>query len=191
MNNALLSQVYQHPLFKASDLEIIFKAHTKIHLKKGEFILKESDISDAYYILETGMIRSYVLDNENNEITTNFYCDNEIAIEVLSLFKRIPSQENMHALTDCIAWKIEYDTFQKFFESIPGFTEWGRSWFTMALFATKQHSLSMIMHTAKDRYLQLIKLKPIVAQQAPLKYIATYLGITDTSLSRIRKEIMD
>jgi CRP/FNR family transcriptional regulator, anaerobic regulatory protein len=135
------------------------------------------------------LIRAYVHDYENNEITTNFFVNNEIAIEVLSLFQKTPSQENIQAITDCVCWQIDFDNFQDFFRNIPGFSEWGRAWFTISLFTMKQRSLSIITTDAKNRYLYLIKEKPLVAKHAPLKYIATYLGIADTSLSRIRKEI--
>lgn len=60
---------------------------------------------------------------------------------------------------------------------------------TNSLFHFKQRSLEIVTISAKERYLQLIKEKPEVVLQAPLKNIATYLGITDSSFSRIRKEI--
>jgi CRP/FNR family transcriptional regulator, anaerobic regulatory protein len=189
MNLTLLQSIYSHPLLQASDLESLFKAHIKVKFKKGDLILKAGDVSGEYYIIETGLMRSYVNDYENNEITTNFFGDNEIAIEVLSLFQKIPSQESIQALTDCECYQIDFNTFQDFFRNLPGFSEWGRAWFTMSLFSMKQRSLSIITIDAKNRYLKLLKEKPMVAKYAPLKYIATFLGIADTSLSRIRKEI--
>ena len=69
--------------------------------------------------------------------------------------------------------------------------EWGRAWFTFQLFTMKERSLGTITETAKNRYLKLMKDKPEILLNAPLKQIATFLGITDTSLSRIRKEIVE
>jgi CRP/FNR family transcriptional regulator, anaerobic regulatory protein len=191
MQNPLLSAVYKHPLLLKEEIEKIIQGHTHVTFKKGDFILKENQISNAYYIIETGLMRSFVNDYDNNEITTNFFTDGEIAIEVLSLFQKIPSKENIQAITDCNCWKIEFEVFQDFFQHIPGMSEWGRAWFTVSLFTMKQRSLSIIVDSAKDRYLQLVKEKPSIAQHAPLKNIASFLGITDTSLSRIRKEIMN
>ena len=108
---------------------------------------------------------------------------------MLSLFQRTPAQENIQALTDCVGWQISYDDFQELFHSIAGLSEWGRYWMTGKLFQSKQRSLEIITTSAKDRYENLIKEKPQVILQSPLKYIASYLGITDTSFSRIRKEI--
>jgi CRP/FNR family transcriptional regulator, anaerobic regulatory protein len=187
--HSLLKDVYQHPLLEQTQLEKIYTGHTQVSFKKGDFILKAKELSNAYYIVTQGLLRSYVTDLEDNEITTNFFTEGEIAIEVLSLFQKIPSKEYMQAITDCTCWKIDFATFQNFFSTIPGFSEWGRTWFTQSLFAMKERSLSIIVDSAKERYLQLIQAKPAIAQLAPLKQIASFLGIKDTSLSRIRKEL--
>jgi hypothetical protein len=75
--------------------------------------------------------------------------------------------------------------------SIEAFREVGRTRLVNNYFELKNHSVSIIADPAKDRYLNLLKAKPDIVQNVPLKQIATYLGITDTSLSRIRKEIAD
>jgi hypothetical protein len=72
---------------------------------------------------------------------------------------------------------------------IENFREVGRTKLIQDFFKLKSHSLSLITTEAKDRYLNLMKNQPEIIQNIPSKYIATYLGITDTSLSRIRKEI--
>ena len=148
-------------------------------------------MADEYYLLEKGLVRAFVLDFDNNETTTEFFCENEIVIVPSSLFQRMPSKENLQTLTDCTLWKIDFEKFQELFHSIEGIREWGRAWFTFQLFTMKQRSLEMITETAKNRYLKLMKDKPEILLNAPLKQIATFLGITDTSLSRIRKEIVE
>jgi hypothetical protein len=75
--------------------------------------------------------------------------------------------------------------------SIEAFREVGRTRLINNYFELKNHSVSVIADPAKDRYLNLLKAKPDIVQNVPLKQIATYLGITDTSLSRIRKEIVN
>lgn len=187
--NPSLQYIYQHPLFSQDDLSRIFSAHQKIIIPKGEFILREGEIADSYYILERGLFRVFVHDFDNNEITTEFFVENEIVIVPSSLFQQIPSQENLQAIADSELWRISYDDFQQLFHEIDGFKEWGRLWFTHQLFSMKQRSLEMITETAKNRYLKLMKEKSQIIQSVPLKQIASYLGITDTSLSRIRREI--
>lgn len=189
MKDAILTQAYQHPLLSKQELQRIIDAHREVCFQKGETLFKKGQVLNAYMILESGLVRSFTYDFNGEDITTDFFCDHEVVIEVLSLFQRIPLQENIQALTDCKGWMVDYETFQELFHSIDGFPEWGRLWMTSKLFQFKQKSIDMITLSAKERYLQLIKDRPKVIQNAPLKQIASYLGITDTSLSRIRKEM--
>ncbi len=186
----IFQSIYQHPLFKENDLHVIAQAHKKVKLPKGSYIFKEGETVNEYYLLEKGIVRAFVLDYNNNEITTELFTDNEIVIVPASLFQRQPSQETVQTITDCVLWKIDFQDFQNLFTSHPGFSEWGRLWFTFQLFSLKQKSLDMVTQTASNRYLKLLKDKPQLVQNTPLKHIASYLGITDTSLSRIRKEVL-
>jgi CRP-like cAMP-binding protein len=126
---------------------------------------------------------------DGNEVTTNFYGKNIFANDFLSFFKRIPSNENIQALTDCTAWSIGYEDLQICFHTIPEFREFGRMMLINNYSRLKDRMLGMIQLTAEQRYLKLIEMHSEIFQHAPLKNIASYLGITDTSLSRIRKEI--
>jgi len=175
-------------MLKTAELDSIRDAHTKIIYDKGDFLLKEGQIAQEYLILEKGLIRSFVHDFNGNDITVDFFSESEIIIEVSSLFQRIPTQENIQALTDCVCWKMDFDTFEQLYHSIASFNEWGRAWMAQSLFECKQRSVSMITDSATQRYRHLLKEKPAIIQNAPLKYIASYLGIIDSSLSRIRKE---
>lgn len=186
----IFESIYQHPLFKENDLQIIAQAQKKVELPKGSYIFKEGETANEYYLLEKGIVRAFVLDYNNNEITTELFTDNEIVIVPASLFQRQPSQETVQTITDCVLWKIDFQDFQNLFTSYPGFSEWGRLWFTFQLFSLKQKSLDIVTQTASNRYLKLLKDKPQLVQNTPLKHIASYLGITDTSLSRIRKEVL-
>lgn len=188
--NPSLASVYMHPLLTSSNLEIIFSKHKRMEIPKNEWILKEGEIMDCYYILEKGLVRAFVHDWDNNEITTEFFVENDIVIVPSSLFQQSPSKENLQTITHSVLWKIDFHDFEKLFEEIEGFKDWGRLWFTFQLFATKQRSLEMITETATNRYLKLMKEKPEIIHSAPLKQIASYLGITDSSLSRIRRELL-
>ncbi|WDF70276.1 Crp/Fnr family transcriptional regulator [Sphingobacterium oryzagri] len=182
--------IYQYPSMSHEDLDQIVAQHEKVVFKKGELLLREGQVSDCYYILEEGIVRSFVYDYDGNDISTNFFCTDDLVIEVASIFHHIPTKENFCCLTDCTLWRIKFDDFQGLFETIPAITEWGRAWMAHQLFLTKKRTLDMVSLAAIVRYQQLLEEKPQILQQAPLKYIATYLGITDTSLSRIRKELV-
>ena len=184
-----LKYIYSHFLLSTENVEEIIAAHDEVHVTKGSFLLNEGETANEYFILEKGLVRAFVIDTDGNEITTEFFTENEIVIIPTSLFQKIPSQENLQTITDCTLWKISYDGFQRLFHQLEGLREWGRVWFSFQLFTMKQRSLDMITQSASERYLKLMKEKPAIIHHAPLKQIASYLGITDTSLSRIRKEL--
>lgn len=190
MSTDILRFVYQHPLFSQSDLTQIFQTHQEILMKKGEFLLKKGQIANEYYILQTGLVRTYLYDYHGNEITTDFTEEKQIVIDVSSIFQRIPSQEYLQCLTDCKLWKIDFEAFQELFHDIPALREWGRAWMADILFQSKKRATEMITEPTKIRYLRLLNERSQIIQQAPLKHIASYLGVTDTSLSRIRKDIL-
>jgi CRP-like cAMP-binding protein len=157
-------------------------------LQKGEFLLQEGQLSDEYLFLESGFIRSYTTDPEGNDITTNFYGARQVVFEVSSFFTRSKSKETIQALTDCRGYVISFSTLNNLFHTISEFREFGRSMLVKGYVALKQRTLALINETAEERYASLVNTEPAIFQHAPLKHIATYLGITDTSLSRIRRE---
>jgi CRP-like cAMP-binding protein len=186
----IFQTIYNHPLFTSEDLQEIASLHQKVIVPKSGYLLEEGKTANAYYLVETGLIRFYVHDFNGNEITTQFICENEIVNEVSSLFQRIPSVQNIHAVTDAVVWKIDFNDFQHLYHSMESVREWGREWMSAQLFQIQQRSIEMITQSASIRYLHLMEHRPQIIQQAPLKQIASYLGIADTSLSRIRKELV-
>lgn len=189
MEDQILKKVYQYPGLTGKDLKLIIDAHDTIEFAKGDFVLKEGQIASNYMITERGLMRSFVYDYNGDDITTSFFREYEIVIEVSSLFQRMPTKEYIQTLTDCTCYKIDFDKFQELFHTIENFREWGRGWLSNSLFEFKQRSVSIIKESATDRYLSLLKEKPQIVQHAPMKHIASFLGVTDTSLSRIRKSI--
>ncbi|MBA3681678.1 MAG: Crp/Fnr family transcriptional regulator [Bacteroidetes bacterium] len=184
-----LNNVFTEKKFSKEEVEIIIPNFKRVEFSKTEFLLEECKTANRYFFVESGFIRSYATDVEGNDISTNFYSIGDIVIDWPSFFLRTPTRENIQALTDCVCWQLDFETFQQLFHSIEAFRENGRTTLVGSYFELKRHSISMITDQAKDRYKRLIREKPLIVQHVSLKQIATYLGITDTSLSRIRKEI--
>lgn len=189
MKEELLKHVYQHSLLTPNDLNNILEFHRKVEFEKGEFILERGQVANRYLIIQSGLMRSYIYDFNGNDVTTDFFIEKEIVIEVSSLFQRKPSKEYIQAISDCSCYQIDFNDFQELFHSIENFREWGRAWLSQSLFHFKKRSISIISESAKYRYLTLLKERPQVVSRVPLKHIASYLEVTDTSLSRIRKSI--
>ncbi len=184
-----LTHIFKPTDFSTQELEMIIPKFKQITFSKNDYLIQEGKTENHYWFVESGFVRSYVADTEGNDITTNFYSVGDIVIDWTSFFLRNPTRENIQALTDCICWQLDFDTFQQLFHSIKSFREQGRTTLVSSYFSLKNKSVSMIADQAKERYIKLLKDKPHIVQNISLKHIATYLGITDTSLSRIRKEI--
>ncbi|WP_183575601.1 Crp/Fnr family transcriptional regulator [Mucilaginibacter sp. X5P1] len=158
-------------------------------IPKNQFQLTAGKICNEYLFLEKGYMRAFAHDTEGNEVTTGFCSSGQMTFEVSSFFNRTRSMENIQALNDCEGWYITYQQLNNLFHTLPEFREFGRSVLVEGYAGLKTRMLSMITETAEERYEQLFKTSPGIFQHAPLKTIASYLGITDTSLSRIRKEL--
>jgi len=185
----LLTEIFSNSKLSISEKEKIVGSFTKVVFKKNDFLFQEGKILHHYYFLEEGFVRSFTHNSDFDEVTTNFYSKTEIIIDWTSFMLRAPTQENFQANTDCVCWKLNHSDFQHFFNSIKGFRESGRTRFALSYLKLKQTHLSSVSLTAKERYLKLLEERPDIARNYSLKHIASYLGITDTSLSRIRKEI--
>ncbi len=184
-----LSNIFTPADFKESELAIILSKFKPITFSKNDFLLKEDKTENYYWFLESGFARSFVNDTNGNDITTNFYSQGDIVIDWSSFFLRNPTRENIQALTDCVCWQLDFEIFQQLFHSIETFREHGRRRLVSSYFALKNHNISLIADQAKERYMEFLKSKPHIIQNVSLQHIATYLGITKYSLSRIRKEI--
>lgn len=173
------------PLDKAVAITERFTEKT---FSRNDLVLKQGKICNEYYFLCSGFIRSWTIDLEGRDVTTAFYPQETVVCELLSFFKRIPSGENIQALTDCTVLCVTFEELNNIFHAMPEFREFGRSVLIHFYAALKQRTLSSLHETAEQRYKNLITAAPEIFQHASLKHIASYLGITDTSLSRIRKE---
>ncbi len=157
-------------------------------LLRHEFFLKEGKVNREYLFLEQGAMRAFAFDTDGNEVTTGFFTSRQVVFEVSSFFNRTPSKENIQALSDCEGWSITFDQLNHLFHALPAFREFGRSVLVKGFAALKDRMLSTITETAEERYAHLLQANPELFQYAQLKHIASYLGITDSSLSRIRRE---
>lgn len=189
MNRRLLVQFFLDSNLVAHNIaEEIGAAFSYKEIGKNEYLLKEGRINDEYFFLENGFMRAFAHDTNGNDVTTNFYSTGQVVFEVYSFFNRVPSKENIMATEDCIGWEISYEELNHLFHSLPQFREFGRAVLVKGFSSLKNRMLSHITETAEQRYDTLLKTNPEIFQHAALKHIASYLGVTDTSLSRIRKE---
>ena len=169
------------------EAEQIASAFHPIEFSTNDYILKENQVSDDYIYLTNGLMRTFLLDLKGNEITIDFFTDNNVVFEVTSFFNRVRSESNIQALTVCSGFRLSYDELNTLFHDRPAFRDFGRAILVKEFIASKKRNYGMINRTAKERYQHLLTHRPQILQHSPLKYIASYLGVTDSTLSRLRK----
>ena len=182
---AFIQSTYPVSMDQAVEIAAAFKER---RFRKKEYLFRMGKICKEFYFINEGFVWSYTQDVNSVNITTNFYSDEQVVGEFYSFFKQVPAKENFQALSQVNAWAIGFDELQVAFHSMPAFREFGRAMLVGAYADLKQRMLSVIHFSAEQRYGHLMQHNPGIIQHAPLKAIASYLGITNTSLSRIRKE---
>jgi len=184
---AFLKNMKAMPDEKANLIAAYFERET---YGRGTLLIEDGKTSRKSYFLKSGIIRCYIIDLKGDEVTTRFYSAPDFLNDFLSYFEQKPSEENYELITDCVLHSIHYDNMQHCFHTIPEFREWGRLLLTLNYVHINRHMISLHKETAQQRYLNLLKKHPEIIQTVPLHMIASYLGITKYSLSRIRKEIL-
>jgi CRP-like cAMP-binding protein len=159
----------------------------KTHLLKKDFLVKEGQISKKIYFLEKGTCRAFYF-SEEKEITNWFMSDNDIVISVFSFFTQSPSLENIELLEDTVLYSISYQSLQQLYQQFPQFNLHGRIITEQYYMLSEQRNFALKKQSAKHRYDLLLKQYPHILQKASLGHIASYLGITQETLSRIRKQ---
>lgn len=190
MNIELLKH-YIHSLIPmpSDKLQLLAEGFEYTEFPKHDFLLQEGKISKATYFVQEGLIRSYTHDNNGEEVTTHIYTAPCFTNDFLSFFKQQACSENFQALSPCKVWQMSFEDVQRYFHTYPEFREFGRMMLVSNYAILHARMIGMIKDTAETRYQKLIQQHPDLFKHVPLKIIASYLGITDSSLSRIRKDL--
>jgi CRP-like cAMP-binding protein len=156
--------------------------------KKGDLLLRQNEICAKSYLIMSGIARKYYL-NDGKEITTELYFENDLAVSFDSYTLQQPSREYIEAMTDVTVSITHYQAFQDAKTKHPKllvldlmFAEYYGMWVENRLF--QFHTM-----TATERYLEILHKSPHIIQTIPLTIIASYLGISLETLSRIRANI--
>lgn len=182
---------YFHSLFPIDHqiVQKITETFCDFSLNKNKILINKETISTKTYFLEKGFMRSYILNEDNQEVTTTIYSAPCFVNDFLSFFTQQPTKEIYQTLTDCVFWETSLENVQSNFHTIPEFREFSRLLFVINHSKLNDRLIDMVSKKAETRYLNLLKQQPSIFQHVPLKIIASYLGITDSTLSRIRKEV--
>ena len=187
--NQLLEYLKQYNLFTDSEINEFISLATISTIKKGDFFIKKDEICTTLSFVNFGIFRSFYYSNNDEEITYCFTFPNTLLVAYSSFITQNKSEENLQALTDSEIISISKKELENLAES-------NNKWLNfLKIIAEKEYVelekwiFNHQKSNAQKRYVDLINNYPQFVQQIPLHYIASYLGITQRHLSRIRASI--
>ena len=157
---------------------------------KGALLLQEGSQCDFWGFVGVGLVRVYTHTATGEEYTNGFVREGAFLTEIVSFYTQSPSLENLVALEDTVLVYTTFSKLQKLFKESAAFEKFGRLLYEQLLTQLKQRILYRIRFDAQTRYRHLLETQPELLRRVPLKYLASYLNITDSTLSRIRRKLV-
>ncbi|MDX1278437.1 Crp/Fnr family transcriptional regulator [Oceanihabitans sediminis] len=173
--------------FTKEELEDILSHFKKETVSKNKVLVSQGDICNYLYFLEEGMARSYYLNDSGKEITQWFFGVGKFMTSADSFFQQTPSLYYLETLEDCILYSISKSQIDMLFDKYPKMEKLGRLATTEMLTKIVNKLNAIQFQTARERYEYMLAEFPDIAYHVPLGHIASYLGMTQETLSRIRK----
>ncbi|WP_020594856.1 Crp/Fnr family transcriptional regulator [Spirosoma panaciterrae] len=152
---------------------------------RKHWLLQPNQVSDRLYFVETGLVRGYYL-KDGREVTSWFMREGDFLMSIASFYTRQPTQEYVELLETSTLWSITYLQLQQLYRQFPEFNVVGRLLTEKYYVLSELRTQNLRMQTAPERYQQLLKDFPDIFGRVPLKYIASHLGISPETLSRLR-----
>ncbi|HUH75319.1 MAG TPA: Crp/Fnr family transcriptional regulator [Chitinophagales bacterium] len=177
--------------FSQDELEDISSYFQKESVSKNQVLVRQGEISKTLYFVEQGMGRSYYLNDNGKEITQWFFGEGKFMASVDSFFQQCPSLYYLEVLDDSIVYSISKTKLDELFEKYSNMEKLGRLVSTEMLTRVVNKLNAIQFQTARERYEYMLDEFPDIAYQVPLGHIASYLGMTQETLSRIRKTNSD
>ncbi|GAC1424578.1 MAG: Crp/Fnr family transcriptional regulator [Flavisolibacter sp.] len=154
-------------------------------LPKKSFLLKAGHISKNIYFITKGLLRCFYI-KDNHEICSWFMKEGDVIVSVESFFSQKESYESIQALEDCILYYIGYEELQLIYQKYPEFNFIGRRMIEKYYTLSEQRLFSIRMQRSQERYDYLMNHHSELILRVPAKYLASYLGITEVTMSKIK-----
>lgn len=186
--NKLLYYISKWTQINNEEKAKILTAFEPISLKKRKELLVSGQVCNYLYFITKGCLRSFYVDPNGVEHVYQIRMDNNWIGDIDSYFTRQKSKYNIEALENSDLLRIPLDRLEQLFVEIPSLERYFRILFQKAYINALNRLSSTMWETAIDRYNEMLKEHPEIFQRVSLINIASYLGITPESLSRIRKQ---
>lgn len=160
----------------------------KLELPKGHTLIRENTVCNYLYFVETGLTRTYYY-KDGKDVTDWISPENTFAVSILSFITRKPDRRIIELLEPSILYSFHYDKLEELYSKFHEIEKLGRLLVSSGLVQLQQKFDDIHFTTATQRYQTLMETNPSFILRVPLGMIASYLGITQETLSRIRSQV--
>lgn len=190
MNNFTLTTfLTENAAIDTEMLKDIVSRQKRMHVQKSEFLLQEGEICKHSFYVEKGLLRYYSIDEKGKEHIIQFAPEGWFVGDRESMFFNLPSQFFIQALEDSEVVIIDDELICTISKADETFAVFNNNLLHNHI-RQLQHRINMLLSaTAEERYLDFIKIYPDILLRVPQTLVASYLGITPESLSRVRKDL--
>jgi CRP-like cAMP-binding protein len=188
MYDLILQNVSRHIQLTA-DETAFFKSMLQFRkLRKRQYLLQAGDVCIHETFVTKGLLRAYTVDKTEQTHIAMFAMEGWWISDLYSFLSRTPATQHIDALEDSEVLCIERSDLEKLYERVPKFERLFRILLQNAFVANQQRVLASISQTAEELYVNFVKKYPSLEQRIPQVQIASYLGITPETLSRVRRQ---
>jgi CRP/FNR family transcriptional regulator, anaerobic regulatory protein len=189
MTEAILKSVKSIVRLNPTEEEALLNTLELKKFKKNQLLLREGAVCNSILFIVKGCIRYfYVKDGE--EITGQFFIENEWFTDYESFLTQLPSEINIQALEPCTILIIPKKKIDQLFLDFPIFERFGRLMAEQAFLGLRNKNKKGALLSSTERYQSFAKNRPEIVQRVAQHYIASYLGMQPQSLSRIRGKLL-
>lgn len=171
-----------------SRIEEIISSFTVLSLKKNQFLVHENEVCPYFCYIESGILQHAIL-VEGEEKTTYLGLRNSVTSSLNSFLNQISSRKSIKALVDTWLWVIDLETFQHLLAHNSIFQKFYHNLIQKQIMLIDDYRIDLLTLTPEERYKKLLITEPKLLQEVPLHYLASFLGISNRHMSRIRKNV--
>ena len=189
MFEQLFHSIQQKIQITETELEDIRPFFISKKLRKKQYLLQEGDVCKYTAFVEKGSLRSYSIDEKGNEHVIQFALESGWISDQYSLLTGEASLYNIDAIEDSELLLITHTSFEAMMSKVPPMEKYFRLLLQNNMIALHRRLVASLSLSAEEKYTKMVNAYPNIIQRVPQHMIASYLGITPETLSRIRKQM--
>lgn len=186
MFEQLYKGIHQHVSLSDDEWETCKNHFRPKRMLKRQFLLQEGDVCRDLAFIEKGALYSYTVDSSGNKNVIRFAFEGWWMANLHSFFTQKPTRLNIEVLEDCELLLLDRNNHEKLLKEIPAYAQYHRIIVQNAYVAIQQRLENALGLTAEEKYERLIEQNPEFLNRVPLNLVASYLGMSAETLSRVR-----